>query len=467
MRRVLALWLALFTITTHAAEPDWNTLLAQGASLRANGHVQQSIDFLRAAAPNATTARRRAELDGELGTSLLQARMSDAAAPPLMRAHDFFTGPERARYALELGNLHARARRQGEATRLYDEAALLAGPGSGLGLSALLNKAAIAPAASRPTLLKQLSDTLRAQPAAQQRGAAHLNLAQQLMQLDRPDIALAYAHIEQARQLAVRDGDARLELEAADALAAMYETQGRHAESLGITLDALASARRLDPALVTDLQIALEWRQARLRQRLGSDDAALAAYERAVSQLQASRNDIPIEYDNGHSSYSDTIAPLQLGFAGMLLARAGEQPGNLRRVIDVVEQIKQAELQDYLGDRCAVEAVQGGQVAKPGPGVAVLYPIIFPDRVELLLETAAGIERRTTPVSQDALAATSARLALALRNGTGDVRQPARLLYDWLLRPFDTGLDRAAITTLVVVPDGALRLLPFSVLHDG
>ncbi len=43
----------------------------------------------------------------------------------------------------------------------------------------------------------------------------------------------------------------------------------------------------------------------------------------------------------------------------------------------------------------------------------------------------------------------------------------ARKVYDWLVGPLRADLERAGITTLVFVPDGALRTIPLAALHDG
>ncbi|OQY59889.1 MAG: hypothetical protein B6245_04270 [Desulfobacteraceae bacterium 4572_88] len=40
-------------------------------------------------------------------------------------------------------------------------------------------------------------------------------------------------------------------------------------------------------------------------------------------------------------------------------------------------------------------------------------------------------------------------------------------MYDWLIRPVEDELSANEINTLVVAPDGALRLIPFSALNDG
>lgn len=40
-------------------------------------------------------------------------------------------------------------------------------------------------------------------------------------------------------------------------------------------------------------------------------------------------------------------------------------------------------------------------------------------------------------------------------------------MYDWLIRPFEAELEAHAIETLVFVPDGSLRTVPFAALYDG
>jgi CHAT domain-containing protein len=43
----------------------------------------------------------------------------------------------------------------------------------------------------------------------------------------------------------------------------------------------------------------------------------------------------------------------------------------------------------------------------------------------------------------------------------------AQKLYDWLLRPLEPTFAEFRLDTLVIVPDGALRMIPFAALHDG
>src|SRR5262249_24224030 len=43
----------------------------------------------------------------------------------------------------------------------------------------------------------------------------------------------------------------------------------------------------------------------------------------------------------------------------------------------------------------------------------------------------------------------------------------AQQLYDWFIRPIRGYLKENGVNTLVFVPDGALRTIPFAALHDG
>ena len=93
------------------------------------------------------------------------------------------------------------------------------------------------------------------------------------------------------------------------------------------------------------------------------------------------------------------------------------------------------------------------------PGTAVLYPIILPERLDLLLETPQGIERRSVPVSDKDLARHWPALASQLR-GRRPYQGASQKLYDWLLRPVDPLLAAGKIDTVIFVPDGVLRLVP-------
>jgi CHAT domain-containing protein len=140
----------------------------------------------------------------------------------------------------------------------------------------------------------------------------------------------------------------------------------------------------------------------------------------------------------------------------------------------IVEAYRQAELESYFGNECAPSRtpIQPSQLR--GDEV-LLYPVLLNDRVELLVAdghsggafTRLPANRAYNLQSVSALVATLR--AAAIRNAPGGDGPPAwqasaRALYDLLIAPIEGRLSPD--TTLVVLPDGPLRLLPFGVLMD-
>jgi CHAT domain-containing protein len=454
-----------------ADTPDWRHVIASAVAARLAGDTNAAIDALENARQHATPPELRMLAASELGATLIVAHRYDDAQGALLVAYEGSTGSERATAAIDLGNL-ALIRHQDPSARAYfKEAALGAANDPGVRLAAELDADVLAPAAGRLALLRALALQIDTIPNLTTEARYRLNLGEQARQLGAPGVALAYANFEVALRLADQLPDGRLRVESRDALAALYEQSQRDADAERLTHEALAIAAALPAASVADLQIALEWREARLIEAHSDRDAAIAAYRRAVAHIEAVRQDIPIEYQDGRSSYNATLSPVYLGLVNLLLKDADHAPASqantdLERVRDVLETLRQAEMQDYLGDRCTVEALQGAN-ASPGPGTAFLYPIILPDRLELLLVSSNGITRSTTHVGSATVGRTVRAFAELLRNDSPLYQRDAAQLYDWILRPFDATLAAQQITTLVVVSDGALRLVPLGALYDG
>ena len=85
-------------------------------------------------------------------------------------------------------------------------------------------------------------------------------------------------------------GNSRALVEDLDALAQLYEDQGRTDDAMYLTREALAVGKSLAPNSVADLVINLEWRQGRLLRAEKQNDLALAAYQRAVTGIAGPAN---------------------------------------------------------------------------------------------------------------------------------------------------------------------------------
>ena len=459
----------LLAVSAAQADPQAQTqTLARAVALRNDGSLQQAMEIFNALRTSDDAATGLAAT-GELGATLLQARRHDEAEPLLRTAYEQTGGSERARYAIELGNLAAARRQVPQALRFYAEAQTLAGVDSALTLVARINQARLAGRAERPALLAAISHDLASIGEPLARARARLSVG--TLASEAGSWQLAYSNLDQARTLAAQAGHARTEVEALDGLAQLYEAQGRQADAL--LLSRHGSARALAaPGVLTDILLRLEWRQGRLLAAKGANDEAQAAYQRAIAHIESIRQDIPIEYEGGRSSFRDTLEPIYLGLIDLLLKKADKAQGSdlaslLRRTRDIAELIKQSELQDYLGERCSVESAQSGVQTGVTPGTAIFYPIVLKDRIEMIFESEAGILRHTTPMDAQSLRKLVLLYTGIVRAGNPGYQRGAGQLYDILIRPFARDLKTQGIRTLLVVPDGVLRLLPWATLFDG
>jgi CHAT domain-containing protein len=285
------------------------------------------------------------------------------------------------------------------------------------------------------------------------------------------DTATAYRAYSHAIPLARRIDDPRILSRAAGALAQLYEQEGRLDEALQLTWSAIAAAKG-----ASDLLLDWEWQQGRLLKQEGKSGDALAAYRRAILHLDRIRPDMPIDYSDGRSSFRDTLSPLYLETISLLLSQADTSQGEPRQKLlgeaqQTMERLKTAELQDYFKDACAVTQSPLEDLEKIAPRTAILYPILFPDRVEMLIQLGGTKHHVTLEVSSAELGLLGTRLLRTLRPGPAGIRpfstSIAGRLYRALMAPVIPLLEEHKIETLVYLPDGILRAIPIDALWDG
>jgi len=327
------------------------------------------------------------------------------------------------------------------------------------GIDALLERAiasneALATPAARATLLMNVARSyarlasLRAASRGDRRRAAQL--------------------LEQAAALAASDADARMSSYAHGYLGALYEDSGRLGEARTLTRRALFEAGRARSA---DALYRWQWQLGRIERAAGNPEAALASYRKAAATLAALCAELAAQPGDAAFAFRSEMEPVYLELVDLLLRRAAA-PGEpaarqswLGEARDAYEALKAAELRDYFGDECldAQRKVTPEQV----PGAAVLYPILLPDRVELLVSSAAGIAVQRAPVDRATLESEVRSFRQLVTKRTTRQYQPAAgRLYDWLIRPVLPSLAGRGIATLVVVPTGVLRTIPFTALRD-
>lgn len=385
------------------------------------------------------------------------------------------------------GNTHLAEERYPEALQAYREGLALAASDTALTVTLRINAihahlAQKTPQEALPLLRAAMMD-LRALPDSHDKALNAIalgHLAQRLGAAEPRQRArltpLAYTALTEAWKLAETLRDNRLQSYATGHLGELYAAARRYPDAERLWRQAVFYAEQGN---APELLARWYWQSARARQAQGNTEAAKAAYRQALRELQRVQPALLHGHRGKPRFFRDTVAAIYLELAELLLQEANRAPSAakrraiLRQVRDVMEGFKTAELKNYFQDEC-VAAYQ--ETRKPahidtllGPGSAALYPIVFPDRLVLLLSLPQGdIHLATVPVTADALR----RTADAFRKYLARAGNPRRLLieaqtlYRWLIEPVRPLLGQD-IDTLIVVPDGVLRTIPFAALHDG
>ena len=297
-------------------------------------------------------------------------------------------------------------------------------------------------------------------------------LTQQLPQSRDPLVLRTAGLLQEAVTVAEQLNDRRTLSYALGYLGHLYETESRLDEALQLTRRALFAAQSVD---APESLYRWQWQLGRQLAATGQLDQAIASYRQAASTLQPIRVEVAQASSEGPIAGQDSIKPLFFELADLLLQRAaltdGEQAaqGYLLAARDAIEAYKTAELRDYFKDDC-VDAARTKLTTfdRLSPETAVIYPIMFASRLELLVSLPSGLQRIPVEV-------TAAQLTQEIRSfrrlvekrTTREYLPHAQQLYAWLIRPLETELAHHQITTLVLVPDSALRTIPLAALHDG
>jgi CHAT domain-containing protein len=419
---------------------------------------------------NAETKAEQARALGLLGNIQLQMHRYEEAEQSLLQAYESSEAPlQKADFANSLGVLYHETGNTAKQDQYYQSGLQLAGTDASLSLKIKLNQLQ---SQSDAKVLEQADKRvadISVMDSPVDRVRYSINLADILKKKGAEGQVIAKNALEKVQADSAGIDDKHLRLELLDSLAELYESQGQDQRALDVSEMASGLAEQMDP---DEVMINLEWRKGRIYQKQGKDDYALAAFGKAVDNIQAIRLDIPVEYHDGKSSFRETLEPVYLGYAFHLLKKAGHQQGEAKQrtlllARQTVEQIKQTEMEDFFGGRCLIEGLQRSELDTLDTQAAVLYPIMLPDRLELLVSFGKVIRQYTVPVSQNRVRDEVMLLSDKLRNGKKAFMEPSQNLYQWLIAPLEKDLASEQIKTLVVVPDGVLRLLPFSALFDG
>jgi CHAT domain-containing protein len=472
---------------------DQSRALVQAAQAsEATGQVNQALQQLEMAYGVAQKIQDRVwtmtVLDN-LGRAYLAAKRPDAATQYLTQALEMTAADDSPRTIAgihnNLGLAHVAEKRMDHALASFTtatEKASLAGDRP-LTVRAQVNaaRAALAlkqPEAARNSLdqaldgLKDMEDSHDKAVGMIQVGLGYQQLRPVMPSVDAPLLLRASGVVVDAGSVAEKIGDIRTHSYAEGYLGHLYETERRYDEGLHLTRKAIFSAQA---ANAPESLYRWEWQLGRLLRDTGQLDEAIGAYDRATTALRPIRMEVGTALTTGAVTGEELIRPMFFEQADLLFRKASSTEdakaaeNSLRQARDAIESYKAAELRDYFRDQC-VDALQARltKLDTVSPTTAVIYPIMFPERTELLVSFSDGLVRHSVPISADVLTEEVRAFRRTVEKRTTlEYLQHAQQIYDWLIRPLESELIRQKIETLVVVPDGSLRTIPFSALHDG
>ena len=353
-------------------------------------------------------------------------------------------------------------------------------------------------------LTKEIRSQLNTLPTNHAGVFALINFAESLIRqeiLDEDTDKILKDAIEYASKL----NNSILEAQANSYLGYFYEQQQQYQQARKYTVEAL----KLTPTNEYP-EITYRWHAqlGRIIAQQNDREAALGAYKTSFQTINTLRSELA----------TTSVHDIFREYLNLLLQEepTGEE---LIEAREVLELLQITELDNFFRDPCSPIAEEIPSMGNVDSNAAVIYPIIFQDRLEVIValpklsskESQDSLKVFTTKISREKVTNTIDKLlseifenpgfAEVVRNARGD-SQPgedrqsspeeiqialeelqkslnkslneeilplAKEIYDWLIGEIEDKLifQEHNIKTLVFVLDGPLRNLPMSLLYDG
>ncbi len=279
--------------------------------------------------------------------------------------------------------------------------------------------------------------------------------------------------LKKALSVARNIGDGRAESFALGSLGQIYQLAGQDVAAMELTQQAHLAAQQANAA---DSAYRWQWQAGRLLKAAGKTKDAIAFYEQAIATLQSIRNNLLTANPDLQFDFRDSVQPVYRELMQLLLEPSGvtsqqQRTTNLSKVIDILELLKLAELQNYFGNEC-VEVAQAdvkSEVSLVDANAAIIYSVILKDRTEMILRLPDGqLTSYAVSLTQEQMQQEIDQLRKLLeKRSTNEYFLPAQNIYDALIRPLEADLAAAKVKTLIFIQDDGLRQVSMAALHDG
>ncbi|MDZ8077934.1 MAG: CHAT domain-containing protein [Nostoc sp. DcaGUA01] len=377
--------------------------------------------------------------------------------------------PELSATLLSLGNT---AYAQGDtdaALAYYEQAANIVSANSMTQIQAQINQLQLLIATGQTKKAENLSVQLQPKltnlSPSRSTIYSRINFAKSLVKLGTKENATSAKLLAIAIQEAENLSDRQAQSYALGYLGGLYEQTQQWSNAQDLTQQALQIAQAIN---APHIAYQWQWQLGRILKAQGEIKQATSAYEVAFTTLKSLRGDLVAINSDIQFSFREAVEPVYREYVQLLLNPESSQE-QLIQARQVIESLQLAELDNFFRSACLQgQIVQIEQIQQSA--ATVIYPIILPDRLEVILSLPEqGLRHYATKISQPEVEEVIEQLRENLEKPftTPEGKLLSAKVYDWLIRPVEAELAQSQVKTLVFILDGALRNVPIAALYDG
>ncbi|MBD2561460.1 MULTISPECIES: CHAT domain-containing protein [Nostoc] len=374
---------------------------------------------------------------------------------------------------LSLGNTAYAQSNTDAALAYYEQAATTASASSMTQIQSQINQLQLLIATGQTkkaeNLLLKIQPKFSNLPPSRSTIYSRINLAKSLVKLGTKGNAESAKLLAIAIQEAQNLSDQQAESYALGYLGRLYEQTQQWSNAQDLTQQALQIAQAIN---APHISYQWQWQLGRILKAQGEIKPATSAYEVAFTTLKSLRSDLVAINSDIQFSFREAVEPVYRDYVQLLL-NPGEsvEPSQveLKQARQVIESLQLAELDNFFRSACLqgqivpIEQIQQSEAA-------VIYPIILPDRLEVILSLPQQpLRHYATKITQHEVEEVIEQLRENLEKPftTPEGKLLSAKVYDWLIRPVEAELSESQVKTLVFVLDGALRNVAIAALYDG